>query len=397
MVGAQLVVNLKDTPLTYISGDNLLLTTNRDIVFPACAGKKETPLSIPNIVDVFYLNNLFIVVNLNINKNNIYIYNLSAEKTERVVETTLFAGIVQAGNMVYVFYDGYKVLAINSKTLEITDYTITLNGATQNIYKARQFNSQSFVLLTLNPTTIYINSILDLLSLSNTNTDITSFTYSTHAVPTTDIEIYIDNDLVYVSGKDGAVVLSVKTSDLVYLKTEYTTPAPYNPMEALPTISEVFGSGFKVDKVFSDGTYRLYNIVEDQYIYFHPIHKQLYFSNSYIYLNKALYYPLTGDFIFIDYDNINTVCELESRISVKIVLDDVKTLYKIYYTLQTMTILDLLRIQIDSKYLIHYSTYSYDVDWYKNSFIANVKGDTFIFHLKTLYPLRLNNLSFVFV
>jgi WD40 repeat protein len=399
MAGKQLVVNLKDIPLLYISGDNVILTNQREVIFPSCINKVSIGLSLSNIYDAFFLNNLFIVVNFVPSVGyGIYVFDLRTNSLLLNITSSKYAGIVQAGNMVYLFYEGNKVIAIDSIALSNNTYTITLNGANQSIEKVRQFNSQSFLLLTLNPTTVYVNSILDLLSISSKNTDITSFTYSTHSFPTKNIELYPDNETIYVSGDDGTVVLTLKTQDLVYLKTEYVSPVLLTPIEIIPTVSELFGSGFRVDRLFSNNTYRVYNIVEDQYIYLHPITKQLYLSNNYIFLHRAIYDPLIGDLIYIEYDNLNTACKIENnRLSIKVVLDDIATFYKIVYKLQSTTLPSLIKAQIETKYLQSYNTFSYNLVMFRNYFNVNVKGDTFIFHILPEYAIRFNDLNFVFI
>jgi hypothetical protein len=160
----------------------------------------------------------------------------------------------------------------------------------------------------------------------------------------------------------------------------------------------LFGSGFKVDRLFSNNTYRVYNVVEDQYIYLHPITKQLYLSNSYIFLHRVIYNPLTGDLIYIEYDNLNTVCKIENnRLSIKVVLDYIATFYKIIYKLQSTTLPSLIKAQIETKYLQSYNTFSYNFDRFRNYFDVNVKGDTFIFHILPEYAIRFNDLNFVFI
>ncbi len=391
-------VSLQDIPIRNFGGENVILTKERNLIFPVVLKTYSLNYPITNIIDGAVLNSVFVVVDKIVNTFHIKIFNLQTNTLISDTTTQTYAGFVIAGNKLYIFYNNNNVLIVDTLSLSTQTLTITVNNASQNIVKVKAINSQAFVLITSPPTTIHLNSIIDLLSLSSTNTDITSLTYSAQTLPTKDIGAIFYDKLLYVYGEDGTSVLSILTQDLVYIKTENVYYYKYLPIEPFKTFS-VFGENLTLKNIYSNDILEIENKSEDLTFFVDLSQSFIYFANRYKYFGRFVFDVLTGNLYELGFTGEsaeNVIFDLHYRFSVKVIPQELSLLYKIGYKVDSIYSQQPIRFQIESKYNELYNTYSYNVDYKRNGFISNLKGDTFIVHILPKTYLRLLDLNFIF-
>lgn len=391
-------LSLKEIPLKYFGGENSVLTNDRNVIFPSVVKSYHLNHPITNLIDGVVVNSIFIAVNKLSDVYSVKVFNLNSRTLIIDITTLTYAGIVFAGNKLYVFYDGNKVLAIDTVLLSTQTLKITVNGAYQNIVKVKSITSQAFVMITTSPTTVHVNSIIDLLSLSPTKTDLLSLTYSVQTTPTKNVNVFYHNGVLYVFGDDGTSIISLEVRDLVYLKTEKVYYYKYLPIEKYITFS-VFGENVSVQNIFSNDIIEVENKSENLRFFIDLSQDFIYFGNRYKYFGKYVFDAIEGNLYEIGFTGEiveNILFDLHYRFSVKLVEYDINTLFKIEYKVDTIFSPQPIRFQIESKYHNAYTTYSYQVQYKRNSFIANVKGDTFVIHITPKTYLRIVDLNFIY-
>lgn len=392
-------LDLKSIELNNFSGENVLLTKDREVIFPAVQAIYNLNFPITNFYDAFVMNNCFILVLKVLNNYYIYVFNLATKELSYSLYNVQYNGIVYAGNQIHIFYNGNKFDRIDSNNLNKETVTYKLNSTNPNTIKVRHINSQAFLILTSNPTTVFISDILSLLSINSSNDDLLSLSYATYAIPSQNIDVLFYEGKIYLIGDDGTVIISLDIKDIVYLKTESLSFYRFNPIEEILTLS-VLGAGFTLDCILSNNVVRVYNKNEDQFIYLDLAKSFLYFSNRYIYMFNYIFDVVKGilyKIILKSGSNCILLPDIDYRFSVKQYFPSKVNFYNVSYTIKDLLTPTYIDFQIESKFIEFYNTYSYRVDYKRNSFIANVNGDGFILHIKPKTSLLLSNLALDFI
>ncbi len=391
-------VALTDIPLNYITGENFVITDERVLLSPVV--KEVYSLNYPTskFIDGFVLNNSCVIVSFSFDKFVIAVFNLSTQRLVYSVDCDRYSGLVYGGKKIFIFYDFSKVLIVDTEDLSYASKDITINGASQSVVKVHQLNPQTIGIVTINPTTLFILSIIELLQLINQTNDITSFTYSVQQLPTKNIDMLYYNDTIYLFGDDGTSIMTILLKELVYIKTEKLLFYKHNPIELFKSLSPI-SDNFTVERIHTYGLLQLKNKTEDNFVYYDINQKFFYLSNRYKFLFDYLYDPITGDLYKISFtgDVVNTTENIDRRLSVKYRLPNIATLYSVNITIEEMFKNSHVKLSIEQKYRDLYNIYSYTIDRSYNSFTCNLKGDTFVLNFIPDNYIRLRDISVVVV
>jgi len=268
-------IDLTKLPIVNIKGDAVYLSEEGFIVFPQITRQRYLEITtLPdNFVEGFVLNNKAFLV---FSRDNLY--DVFYENTIRTYPK--FAGVVVFGDVIFCFVDNNKCLVINTSTDEVKTITIS---EPSNIVYVYQLSAYLFAVITTSPTTIYIYSMDDAGSIAVANNGdvitLPAYSYGVFANPKVNPRLVKRDDLLYLIGDDATVLLSLQTSDMLYLRTEETA------LQRICPFPEFEEQGIEFVRE-TQNFFLFRNSLFNSLVWVSKGNKRIYFSTNYLYLSQ---------------------------------------------------------------------------------------------------------------
>jgi len=268
-------IDLTKLPIVNIKGDAVYLSEEGFIVFPQITRQRYLEITtLPdNFVEGFVLNDKVFLV---LSRDNLY--DVFYENTIRTYPK--FAGVVVFGDVIFCFVDNNKCLVINTATDEVKTITIS---EPSNIVYVYQLSAYLFAVITTSPTTIYIYSMDDAGSIAVANNGdvitLPAYSYGVFANPKVNPRLVKRDDLLYLIGDDATVLLSLQTSDMLYLRTEETA------LQRICPFPEFEEQGIEFVRE-TQNFFLFRNSLFNSLVWISKGNKRIYFSTNYLYLSQ---------------------------------------------------------------------------------------------------------------
>ncbi len=269
------IINLAELPIINIKGDVVYLSEEGFIMFPQVVRQRNLDIStLPNnFVEGFVLNDKVFLV---LSRSNLY--DVFYENTIRTF--TKFAGVVVFGDVIFCFVESNQCLVINTATDDVKTITIS---EPSNIVYVYQLSAYLFAVITTPPTTVYIYSMDDAGSIATasdgSSITLPAYSYGVFANPKVNPRLVKKGDLLYLIGDDATVLLSLQTSDLIYLRTEETALQKVCPFPEFEEQGIEFARETQNFLLFRNS---LFNSL----VWVSKGNKRIYFSTNHLYLSQ---------------------------------------------------------------------------------------------------------------
>ncbi len=370
--------DLTKLPIVNIKGDAVYLSEDGFIVFPQITRQRYLEItSLPNnFVEGFVLNDKVFLV---LNRNNLY--DVFYENTIRIY--TKFTGVVVFGDVIFCFVDNNSCLVINTATNDVRTITIS---EPSNIVYVYQLSAYLFAVITISPTTVYIYSMDDAGSIATaSNGDsitLPAYTYGVFANPKVNPRLVKKDNLLYLIGDDATVLLSLQTSDMIYLRTEETT------LQKIYLFPEFEEQGIEFLRE-TQNFFLFRNSLFNNFVWISKGNRRIYFSTNYLYLsqhhmlyNKNLY--TLQDTIDPDQPNI----PLQKEFTVKFKKNN---LNGINLEVLETTDYDLGHMVVLSRFFDFQNFFNYSVRATRINYRLAVRGEEFVVSLYTDQACRIRS------
>ncbi len=374
------IINLAELPIINIKGDVVYLSEDGFIVFPQVVGERNLDIStLPNnFVEGLVLNDKVFLV---LSRSNLYdVFYKDSLRT-----FTKFAGVVVFGDVIFCFVDNNRCLVINT-TLDVVK-TITISEPSNIVY-VYQLSAYLFAVITTPPTTVYIYSMDDAGSIATASNGssitLPAYSYGVFANPKVNPRLVKKGDLLYLIGDDATVLLSLQTSDLIYLRTEETALQRISPF---PEFEEQGIEFLRETQNFLLFRNSLFNSL----VWVSKGNKRIYFSTNYLYLSQhhVLYelnlYTLQDT---IDPDQPNIPLPKEFTVKFK-----KNNLNGISLEVLETTDYDLGYITVLNRFLDFQSFFSYHarIRAIQTNYKLALRGEEFVVSLETYQACRIRS------
>jgi len=371
-------INLLELPLTKITGEFVILSGNKNIIFPQILKTFETSYSLYSyaVYDGFYRNNKII-----------YVFNQHTDKVlynlDKIYDTPDFKGFCVFGNSYFTFYQD-KCLVINTDTDEAKVVNLNLN----NVVKVKQLTSQLFAIITSNPTTIHLYGLDTAGAIASGDTaNLASFSYATFANPTSNIDlIYYDNKL-YLVGDDYTVILNMDIKDIIYLQTLLTFNYRYTPFNDFESV------GIKFIRE-TQSFYVFYNTLYNSYIYITKDMTNYYFGRETVFLTPDICFKLHETNFYLITELLQSEFQLPQTN-----YHEITFRLNLPYTVLKTAIIKIPEVQsdlsprfatmtIETRYNNGYNIWSYGVMYSTGEYRILARGSEFVVSLYSENALR---------
>jgi hypothetical protein len=308
------VVSIKQLPLDSFFGDGVIYTASKGIQLPYIKQSFPVVIVLQDLIDAaafkfnIYYNNFFACKS---NDNTICSF-YSNGVLKYTITVNQYLGQLMFGNQFYFFYqDGINLKCV---VIDLASYTaktiiVTLNGASVTGLKVRQFTSQLFSIISANPTTIHLLTMLDAASISSASdgstVNLIPFTYSAIANPTLNIDCIYKDNTVHLFGDDGTVEFKLNIGDFTYLSMLRVLQYRQSPFETMDSISEL-GQGLQYLYTLNNNFYKFYNKIHQNYVWIDSSSKNIFLGISYHFLSPVCYYDFLNKTVnFLTFDLVD--------------------------------------------------------------------------------------------
>jgi hypothetical protein len=309
-----ITASIKQFPLDSFFGNGVIYTASKGIQLPYTQQSFPISLVLDDLIDTA-------AFKFNLNYNNFFVYKsvsnvVCSFYSNGVLKYTIivsqYLGQLMFGNQFYFFYqDGVnlKCVVIDLSYYTVKTIIVTLNSASVTGLKVRQFTSQLFSIISANPTTIHLLTMLDAAAISSSadgsTVNLIPFTYSAVANPTLNVDCIYKDDVVHLFGDDGTVEFKLNIGDFTYLSMLRVLQYRQTPFETMDSISEL-GQGLKYLYTLNNNFYKFYNKIHQNYLWMDSSGKNVFLGISYHFLSPVCYYDFfnkTVNFLTFDLTN----------------------------------------------------------------------------------------------
>jgi len=384
-----IVKTLKDTPLYNIGGDFVFFDYKAGgIRVPYIIEAHNLNLDVNSIVSFVVVKDYIAICY----QDKAIVYDTVNKTYSEYITTSPIVDVIPAGDLICFATSGSIVFYDGSAFKEVT---LTFNGVTKTIAGFKQVTPFSFVFVTLQPTTLYIDSITVLADIYNSTTgsyDYTNSAYASYTFPTKNIDVYVSDFNVAISGDDGSVFMTIEAGDLVYIRTQQT----YNYRR---NFYEVIKGNLKgLDGVTLE--WAKYGLIK-----FKSNTGQVYYANTsidFVYLSQKvtlfsfewLYDPETRKLYRVSFVQENKILQpINAVFQVKHELPEISTL-KYMNIIHKEYIVKSYNLELVAKYLNSERGYNYNLDVMRNMYKFNVKGDGFLYNFMFDFPVTIGGIEF---
>jgi hypothetical protein len=308
------VLSIKQLPLDSFFGDGVIYTASKGIQLPYIKQSFSIPIALQDLIDSAAFkfntnyNNFFVCKNV----DNIICSFYSNGVLKYTITVTQYLGQLMFGNQFYFFYqdsNNLKCVVIDLSSYNAKTIVVTLNGASVTGLKIRQFTSQLFSIISANPTTVNLLTMLDAAAISSTNNGSTvnliPFTYSAVANPSLNIDCIYKDNVVNLFGDDGTVEFKLNIGDFTYLSMLRVLQYRQTPFETMDSISSL-GQGLQYLYTLNNNFYKFYNKIYQNYLWMDSSGQNVFLGLSYHYLSPVCYYDFLHHTVnFLSFDLIN--------------------------------------------------------------------------------------------
>lgn len=305
------VVSIKQFPLDSFFGDGVIYTASKGIQLPYTKQAFLIPIVLQDLIDTaafkfnIYYNNFFVYQS----GSNVICSFYSNGVLKYTVTVTQYLGQLMFGNQFYFFYQdssNLKCVVIDLSSYTAKTIIVTLNGVSVTGLKIRQFTSQLFSIISANPTTVNLLTMLDAAAISSANdgstVDLIPFTYSAVANPTLNIDCIYKDNVVHLFGDDGTVEFKLNIGDFTYLSMLRVLQYRQTPFETMDSITEL-GQGLQYLYTLNNNFYKFYNKIHQNYVWIDSSGKNIFLGVSYHYLSPVCYYDFLNQTVnFLTFD-----------------------------------------------------------------------------------------------